>query len=434
MSCIRIPKIQNETVFKRKKEVRMQKLILILSSRILESLVIVSMLLLFMVMTSSPLFAYSGEGEGTELNPYMITTALELDEVRDELNAFYEMKNDIYMSEYIIDNFPTFGWRPIGSKDNPFTGVFDGKGYKIEGLSINCIEVDTIGFFGHVYRGIIRNVEINIDYKVRMYSVESLQYVGGLIGNNTEGIVTNCICVGPIFSNAFFVNIGGLVGYSNGDIENCSSTNTITTWSRCGGLVGANQGTIKGCTSNYDLTSTSSDNEPLVGGLVGWNCGNIENCSSSGTASSHTSFSKSYAGGLVGYNNDGTITNCYNTGSISTNSSMWPTYTGGLVAYNKDGIIRNCYNTGLVNYDNSSNRAYFGGIVGYSDGGYVGNNYYDALTSGCNDKIYGEPKTTEEMMNKKTFVGWDFIKTWKNKQFKSYPYLKEDFTGKKKQK
>lgn len=86
-------------------------------------------------------------GEGTEENPFMIQTLDQLDDVRNNLDANYELGNDIDASD-------TSGWNnaegfvPIGDDDSPFTGTFDGKGHNITGLHIDRPDESVVGMFG----------------------------------------------------------------------------------------------------------------------------------------------------------------------------------------------------------------------------------------------------------------------------------------------
>jgi PGF-pre-PGF domain-containing protein len=142
-----------------------------------------------------------------------------------------------------------------------------------------------------------------------------------------------------------------------------------------------------------------------VGGLVGGNLGGtVSNCYSTGTVSGGVQD----VGGIAGGNYwGGIVSNCYSTGSVSCNG-----YVGGLVGWN-DGTVSGCYSTGGV-----SGGYAVGGLVG-ANVGTVSNSFYDENTSGQSDTGKGEPKTTAEMKNVRTYtdntwsVGlttpWDFV-------------------------
>ena len=60
------------------------------------------------------------DDDGNGLNE--IRTADDLDAVRANLSADYELDAD-------IDLVDRANWQPLGDVSNPFTGVFDGNGY-----------------------------------------------------------------------------------------------------------------------------------------------------------------------------------------------------------------------------------------------------------------------------------------------------------------
>lgn len=83
---------------------------------------------------------FTGNGSGTQADPYQITSAEELNEVRNFLNTtgvYFKLMNSIDLSTFIAQNHPTEGWEPIGTSSSTFQGVFDGNCKNIEGLTIN---------------------------------------------------------------------------------------------------------------------------------------------------------------------------------------------------------------------------------------------------------------------------------------------------------
>ncbi len=139
-----------------------------------------------------------------------------------------------------------------------------------------------------------------------------------------------------------------------------------------------------------------------VGGLAGYNAhGTIENCSSSASVTASTYA----AGGLVGANG-GNIRNCYATGSVTGVENV-----GGLAGWNNsDGGIRYCYARGAV-----SGTAKVGGFTGGGTDGTIVLCFWDMETTeqdytADSGSCYG--RTTDEMQQQATYVGWDFEKVW----------------------
>ena len=304
-----------------------------------------------------------------------IYTLADLQAVKDDLDGQYILMNDIDASETVSWNSGA-GFVPIGTRPAPFTGLFDGNGKKITGLTINRSSAipDYVGMFGFIEIG---------------STIKDL----GLEGGSMSGT-----CTGPNSS----VYVGGLVGhqYSGGTIENCYASGEVS-------------GTGTG----------NSSSSVFVGGLVGCqDGGTITNCYASGRVSGTSGYS--YVGGLVGSQPDvGTITNCYASGEVSGTRTGYDSsfvYVGGLVGYQAYGsTITNCYAIGSV-----SGSGDVGGLVGYQDYGAITNCYYDSQTTGCSDTDKGTPKTTAEMKQQSTFNDWDFVNTWGIEEGVDYPYLR----------
>ncbi len=201
--------------------------------------------------------------------------------------------------------------------------------------------------------------------------------VGGLVGENWGGTVSNCYSTGTVSGRAF---VGGLVGVNNVTVSNCYSTGTVSA-----GTTGS-----------------------VVSGLIGLNYGTVSNCYSTGSISANYKL-----GGLVGYNSGGMVVGCYSTGTVSGTDS----YVGGLVGEN-DGTVTQSYSTGAV-----SGSGVVGGLVGLN-GGTVSNSYWDIETSGQSTSDGGTGKTTAEMKQQATYVGWDFVSVWRIKENITYPCLR----------
>ena len=87
-------------------------------------------------------------GNGTKENPFLIEDADDLNAMRMHLNSYFELINDINLSngKYNLNQ----GWQPI----NNFAGVLDGKNHKIINLYINRPTEDIVGFFKNCHGGV----------------------------------------------------------------------------------------------------------------------------------------------------------------------------------------------------------------------------------------------------------------------------------------
>ena len=180
-------------------------------------------------------------------------------------------------------------WTPIGTGySNKYTGTFDGGGHTIKGLTVTTND-QFVGLFGSIgYAGTVKNV-----------MMEDVQ----ITSNRSSGFA------------------GGVAGYSDGTIENCSVSGSVSGTVYVGGVVGAQwEGSITGCSSSA-----------TVKGMVD-------------------------VGGVVGQTNDGaTLTACYATGNVIIEIAPTKNISGGsLVGFNGGNGVRACYATGNVTSTGSS--------------------------------------------------------------------------------
>ena len=406
---------------------------------------------------------YNG-GAGTEMYPYHIADANDIEELRvtsDDWNLHFIMTADIDLSGTV---YPDAVIAPDtnSSSDHfqgiPFTGVFDGNDHTISNLTINSTgSFDYLGFFGKIDGSSAEVKDLGVEdlYITGGYNSD---YIGGVCGVNTEGTITNCYSTGNVGGyNTDY--IGGVCGYTNGQIVDCYSTSTLDGFGFIGGICGVlgDGGSILDCYSTVSVTghyylggqcgynsngsitnshSVSSLNGRInpyhqgsdyLGGLCGFNNnGSITGCGSFSSVTGHYNL-----GGLCG-RNSGLITKCYSTGSVTGEDNSYrigglcgwnwsrmsncystcdvaggvsSSMLGGLCGKNKIGTITNCYSTGSVTGGDSSNN--LGGLVGWSVLTATGS-YWDIETSGRETSSGGTGKTTAHMQTQSTFASWDF--------------------------
>jgi len=199
-----------------------------------------------------------------------IQTWYDLDAIRDNLDGDYIMMNDLDSTTAGYEELASAtanegkGWEPIGTELHPFTGSFNGQGYEIRDLFINRpAEVD-VGLFGYVGEwGVIEDVG------VVNATATGNSHVGGLVGENWEGDVSNSYSTGNVTGN---LGVGGLVGGNAGTVSNSYSSGNVTGLVGVGGLVGENGGAVSKSYATGNVTGSS-----MVGGLVGWNPGTVSN-------------------------------------------------------------------------------------------------------------------------------------------------------------
>jgi len=271
-----------------------------------------------------------------------------------------------------IDASDTINWN-AGAGFSPLTGAIasvvdiDGKGFRIKDLYINRPDTNYIGFIGSTRSASMKVSNIFLENA----NIIGMMYTGGLFGRtNAVTSITGC-------------------GVS-GNIRQASDH-------YCGGICGSNVGAISKSYSKANISKTL-----YAAGL----------------------------GGIAG-ENFGVIADCCAMGKVTVDAWYYVSI-GGLVGINS-GTINKCYSNGLILPVQGSNST-ITGFVG-SNSGTITTSYWDTETSGyttgaepASDPPTG--KTTAQMKQQATFAGWDFDRTWKIIEGKTYPRLRIGATKK----
>ena len=316
-------------------------------------------------------FPHYGGGSGTADSPYLIASVdhlLELLNTKGDWGSDFKLIQDLDLSEVCGPEIGEDGtsWTPLGNEDLPFTGTFDGAkedggSHEITGLYIYVKEGSEQGLFGHVGKGgAVRNLKVDS-------SVSSMKNVGGIVGWN-EGTVENCLHTGDVTGYRSGSSIGGVVGQnsSGGIVKNCHNFDDVTgALYKCGsvgGVVGysCDSGSaVINCSNSGNLTTDGNG----LGGVVGTvRDSDVEGCSNTGDLECPDPYGLYYAGGIVGQLGGyrGTVKNCRNTGNVQAQQTV------GGIAGGGSGDIEGCYNSGYVRGD-TTGTGYAGGIVGNGD-------------------------------------------------------------------
>jgi|LauGreDrversion4_2_1035121.scaffolds.fasta_scaffold145923_2 hypothetical protein len=286
----------------------------------------------------------------------------------------------------------------IGHTDtgNGFQGSFDGKGYTI---TIGTVVSTYNGLF-YFTQGSISNLTVIYNIPGTTIIGTAGDSVGSLV-SGTIGTVTNCHVILPdniTIGQATSFDVGGLIGITTNTIDNCTlvagDNLTIISNNFVGGFIGRqNGGLITNCTSTVgnNCSITGFD----VGGLtgVGFQCNNCNltfgnNCS--------LISNNGYIGGIIGDSVNNSSTTIYNISVIYGDNTTISggNYTGGVGGglYTVSNI-NNC----IVMYrenTNISGGSRVGGIVGLES---VDSNVfglfldYSIIASGSSGPIYPIP-------------------------------------------
>ena len=232
------------------------------------------------------------KGEGTEQSPYQITDAEELAWFRDTVN---NGTTDIHAKLLHDIDLNNVSWVPIGTKDKPYNGTFDGNAYTISNFRLgDYTKPDPIsekGLFGRIGSGgTIQDLVVKVDY------------------------------------------MGSTMNANNFDVTKC-------------GLIAAyNAGTIQRCSTrvNYMLYVTGE-----FGVIAYHNSGTIENCLSAvGAGASSILIPENASAAGIAYENSGTIKNCLFDGKLRTDGFIGNSYVPkdyAIAQNSSGGKITNCY-------------------------------------------------------------------------------------------
>ncbi len=275
----------------------------------------------------------------------------------EQLSAFSQIVNsgvDSFYGKTIkltsdIDLSSIEMWSSIGGWVYSFRGIFDGQNHVISNMKIDWSGVSEgllytyEGLFGHIDNG---GVLKNFTLYGEMNSGDcSGRYVGGVCGRVSKGAsILNVTSHINITAPKAFV-VGGIAGgigetgaiqgavYSkNAKVENC-----------------VNYGNVLGCNEG-------------IGGVVGYSEGEITGCANFGTVvngddNPYTGFNIYGTGGIVGISkNLSVLENCYNVGNIVYNNKN---AVGGIIGYqSKNSTTRNCYNVAKLDIFDNNGTAY----------------------------------------------------------------------------
>lgn len=266
--------------------------------------------------TLSFALTYAGEGwDGTtktapktENGVYQIGTAAELAWFADAVNGGQKAINGKLTANINLNDKT---WTAFGKYD-----------YKLEGKS---------GFAG----------TLDGDRHI----VSGLKSTEGLVSClSSAGTVKNLTVIGTVSGSS---HVGGIAATSYGAVENCLFDGTVTSSSStsAGGIVGrALQGNrIVNCVNTGDIKNTYASYSSIlnIGGIVGYTYGTVENCYSTGNVSAKADRTNKGIGGIAGQvYASAVLRNCYVTGAV-TGPEAGISPVVNLVA--SGATVENCY-------------------------------------------------------------------------------------------
>ncbi len=371
-------------------------------------------------------------GKGTSASPYTISCGRHLGNIaaEDYLSLYYEQTKDVTLSDVSSGESNV---TMIGSSSVPFSGTYDGGGYSILNLQIECDDV-YVGLFSYIDIATIKNLNVVVDH---VLGGENSQLVGGIAGWASASTLSGCsvagededsiiYCAGDnagaaatattrAFAGGLIGGGGRTAGTQSDGLATTSAHNTVTSCiNYCtviakitaggiyGGLINGPFGpTITYCQNHGDVyqgncaetlpggvdlgdSAYSSNQFYKAAGIIGWFYGSsnavgmtlVDQCLNTGSI-----YAETQAGGIVGQSTFGTVSNCYNDGTVAlcrkTLSGSVVPRLGGIIAHTggNTNVLISSYNVGDLINNSGNASAIIGGVVGYRQGAAAGNSY-----------------------------------------------------------
>lgn len=347
-------------------------------------------------------------GDGSIDNPYFISSAEQMLRIGAmdtlwTLGDSYEVVSNIDFKETWVDGNAR-SWKPIGDRDNHFTGNFNGGTKTISNLIIDeTCSSDYVGLFGYVESGA---------------KIEKVTLVNPQIKATSK-------------------NVGAIAGYSESAITRCKVINGEVTSSNTsadayvGGIVGvATRTQTENEIAMCQIENVALNSGNVVGGIAGkFESGVIANCKVSATIANNKDVKPNYAGGLVGEISAKNFTQNVGTAKTFTYNSLIQTNLV-VATFGKDGEAYNATNNNILIANDS--------LSGDSETEYVGNIFYSDAFDSTNATKFTRQEIDDQSKYQYTnkyskVVSWDFSGTWsfdgKTETDSMGPYIVQDGVG-----
>ncbi|MCQ2438969.1 MAG: DUF4214 domain-containing protein [Oscillospiraceae bacterium] len=289
-------------------------------------------------------------GEGTEEDPFVITTAQQMVDLAAAVNNGLSFEGKTFVLGADVE-LPA-DWTPIGCKIDasissiqsgknlyPFSATFDGqdhtltvannskapfgyvRGATIKNLNLFGTKINGCGLIAnmegvglHGTAVVIDNVTIKTGTTITgsgflSYTVTENSYAGAAA--DYVSTIRNCtveegVTIGGTYTNT----VGSFAGRFQGTIENCVSSATVNGYKFVGGIIACRDNamgdvTVKNCAFHGTLTTASSTAAQNAGGIVGGTYMDSNNSAPNGHRTN-----------IIGNTCDGTISGMANVGGI----------------------------------------------------------------------------------------------------------------------
>lgn len=372
--------------------------------------------------------AFSGAGTGAALDPFVITTCVQLQEMEDDLDAHYALGGNINCAASSSWN-SGLGFDPVGDDLAKFSGSLDGNGFTVSNLFINRADDDLgrdgddesyVGIIGYLDGGTVRDLNV-ADTKVKGYEyvggvagyadneavIENVNfnlatadnscdpgncvwarwgvYGGGVVGYATGVTLTDLHTGGPVKGSGSF--IGGIVGYlANSTLADSSAASNVDGGFTVGGVAGDITGsTVTSTTASGNAVGQDEGGKSstTIGGFAG--SISFSEISDSG-ATGDVEATGNTIGGFAGFTGClSSFTNVYAEGDVAGVDAV-----GGFSGWDEDcgedqaSQFTNVYASGEVEGVNT-----VGGLIGLSEFSMISQSFASGAVTGDGNETGG---------------------------------------------
>lgn len=332
-------------------------------------------------------------GTGTAEDPYQISTAEELELVREHLAESFLLTEDIDLGDYE-------SWTPIGTfqsrSDAPedaevpaaelaFTGTFDGGGHTIRNVTVEEPQSMGVGLFGCV-SGTEEGPAVIRNLTVENVSVTGYYLAGGVVGLQYENSSIEDVTLAGENQIQGLQGIGGIVGTGfDCQVKNCRAAAEIKALGddgACAGIImgGSTYGSLVNCVAEGGSVTAEGNACWGIGAICGapYGVAEIRECQVKDTVIHVTGEDSTLIGGLVGFagtypdSDSAVIENCKVENAailVSDTASCVGGIVGGGIAETGTGVmssfsIQGCEVSGSI----TGGGAYIGDTAGNPEG------------------------------------------------------------------
>ncbi len=335
------------------------------------------------------------------VNVESIDSADKLEEIFNNYNSANYSKTNFVLTENINMSGRVIK-TTLGTKDNPYQGVFDGRGFEISNFSLDLSEnsenSQAVGFFGYANHATIKNLSLRNVSLTSGVAIDN--YVGALVGKADDCDLTNVQFEGTFTYNNSNNNSNLDLGLLVGNASLCDLTHVIARQANSN-VINFKFEKFDGKKANFGGLVGALTSSKILFGVVGFRV----NCEVSAEFSGNVN-----VGGIAGKvsGSRASVVNVALYDLISCNRKTLSGVNVGEVFGEVFGTVTKG-NLSDIHYNNNGNER----IAKLNDYTYLNvNNYDNIISTQENPNNLTNELTYFKKLKWNNFEVWDFEKIW----------------------